>query len=557
MIDCHLLLDLSYSKRLPFLAYMLKLVIFLQMLFLHNTLKFRCPSSSSAKWMTRALLSKRRQLDDTPEVDVQSQYDAKRVQFQTKLGLNLEDPVFDIAHKTGQQMRKDRKKGHKPNKSKNKKSDVKTEPLKRFILGNGVEGLSSDSLLRVVESTAPYIFKRHQEDKLVLDDEDDDEDDEDDDEDDESNNGNKSEDHMFITDYGVDISALPPWERILFQSRNLRPSEKPSEEDRIRYFALCTASHFATVGSYVPSDVDSKIRGHCWYDRSEQVIAGQYEILKESLTWDASKVSKRVMFIDGQALSGHDGEALGSLMGAWGAFLRTGDASRARDVEERVEAELAREAAVFEKLRRSKPSPQSDAALLKVIAIVTHNVGDVDQGLSYWGNETMTPQMQELYQKYHRLSHERFERFGGSFGRAKTVYAKLLSAEGHRNYPLREAKCLRQHTDLLLPINPFLENWGRIVATHPSLSHNDRVSVVRQLLRGCDSSNRAWCVPNQIGYYRALYGVASAIEIESVIKDLEKDCKRVFKEHDMRHHLGISDEAFISSLGRQCRQLLS
>lgn len=514
---------------------------------------FKLRFSSTKDSLGRSnLFSKRRQLDDSPEIDTQSQYDVKRVQFQTKLGLNLENPVFDIAHKTGLQMRKDRKRGHKPNKV--KKMTTLNEPPKRFMLGNGVEGLSPDSLLRVVESTAPYIFKRHQEDKLVLDDEEDDDDDDDDGDD--NINEEEIKRSAYVTDYGIDISTLPPWERILFESRDLRPSEKPTEEDRIRYFGLCTASHFATVGSYVPSDVDSKIRGHCWYDRSEQVLVEQYHILKESLTWDASKVSKRVMFIDGKALSGHDGEALGSLMGAWGAFLRIGDTARAREVEEKVESELAREAAVFDKLCRSKPSPQADAALLKVIAIITHNVGDVDQGLSYWGNETMTPHRHDLHNKFNRLSHERFERFGGAFGRAKTVYAKLLSAEGHRNYPLREAKCLRQHPDLLLPINPFLENWGRIVATHPGLTHIDRVSVVRQLLRGCDNTNRAWCVPNQIGYYRALYGISSAIEIENIMKDLDKDCKRVFKEHEMRHHLGISDETFISNLGRQCRQLL-
>jgi hypothetical protein len=165
--------------------------------------------------------------------------------------------------------------------------------------------------------------------------------------------------------------------------------------------------------------------------------------------------------------------------------------------------------------------------------------------------------MHTLQQKYSRLSHERYDRFNGVYGQAKAVYSKLLSAEGHRNYPLREAKCLRQHTDLLLPINPFLENWGRTVATHSSLSHNDRVSIVRQLLRGCDSTQRAWCVPNQIGYYRALYGISSAIEMDTIMKDMDKDCRRVYKEHEMRHHLGISDESFISNLGKQCRMILS
>ena len=58
--------------------------------------------------------------------------------------------------------------------------------------------------------------------------------------------------------------------------------------------------------------------------------------------------------------------------------------------------------------------------------------------------------------KFSRLAHERNERYGGEFFRAKIIYKELLSAEGHRHYPLREPKCLRMTPDLMLPLGIFV-----------------------------------------------------------------------------------------------------
>lgn len=148
------------------------------------------------------------------------------------------------------------------------------------------------------------------------------------------------------------------------------------------------------------------------------------------------------------------------------------------------------------------------------------------------------------------------DRFSGEFLRAKRIYHELISAEGHRHYPLREARCLRSTPDLMLPIGPWLENWGRIIGTHPELTHEDRVQVAKQLLRGCDSSSRAWCVPNQKGYYRALYGLFSVTSMEGIVRDLDKDCVQVLKDHEMRHHLSLSDEAYARRLGERAREIL-
>ena len=56
------------------------------------------------------------------------------------------------------------------------------------------------------------------------------------------------------------------------------------------------------------------------------MILAQFQILKNALRWDVDAVSKRNMRIReidrDHPISGHDGEWLGVLGGAWGAFLR-------------------------------------------------------------------------------------------------------------------------------------------------------------------------------------------------------------------------------------------
>lgn len=61
-------------------------------------------------------------------------------------------------------------------------------------------------------------------------------------------------------------------------------------------------------------------------DPSPGVIEAQFKVLKNALHWDVDAVSKRNMRINEidklYPISGHDGEWLGVLGGAWGAFLR-------------------------------------------------------------------------------------------------------------------------------------------------------------------------------------------------------------------------------------------
>ena len=74
-----------------------------------------------------------------------------------------------------------------------------------------------------------------------------------------------------------------------------------------------------------------------------------------------------------------------------------------------------------------------------------------------------------------------------------------LSAEGHRHYPLRPVKALRRSPVTLLPLCPFLDEWGSVVAQLEESSE-----VLAALVMGCKR------VQGQQGYYRAIAGMLAA-----------------------------------------------
>src|SRR5688572_8500965 len=81
--------------------------------------------------------------------------------------------------------------------------------------------------------------------------------------------------------------------RIILHAHSLKPSSRPSEAETEDYFALCLAAHHATVGTFVPTDVDSKIRGHLWMNRSRDSARRMFQLAVHAMQWDISRVSTR------------------------------------------------------------------------------------------------------------------------------------------------------------------------------------------------------------------------------------------------------------------------
>lgn len=341
------------------------------------------------------------------------------------------------------------------------------------------------------------------------------------------------------------------WWSILLAADRVEAHEVPTAAQRTDYFALCVAAHFASVATYVPTDVDAKIRHALWFDQTDRdELLRMRDIALTLERWDVSGVSARIVHVDGfGALSGHDGERLSVLCGGMLGFANVHDEANTKLFEDAVDAELAREARAFDHLTRVKGR---ECDLVNLAAILTHNAGDVMQSLGAKGAKSFV-EAQRL--RFGDLARERFERYGGAFGRAAAIYRDLCASEGHRNYPLREVKLLRAHEDLLLPMGPFLDEWGAKLARWPKWKSAERAAVVAGLVDGCRR------VQGQHAYYRALAGFDRAhpngLESAELTQHWTSSVKKELKDSAMRQKLAVKRESFESSYAKRVRQILS
>jgi len=337
---------------------------------------------------------------------------------------------------------------------------------------------------------------------------------------------------------------------VIAAGAGLAASEEPDEAAWTDYFTLCLAVHFGTVATYVPSDVDTKIRDRLWFrDRDHDELQRQKDVTLAMLEWDAAPVSQRIVTAGKFGpISGHDGERLSVLCGGLLGLLRAGDVKSADHFEAIIDDELSREARTFDSLANQ---PGRERELLVLASALTHNAGDVDQGLSARKGRRWS---RSAYDRFGRLAHERPERYGGAFARASRLYREIMASEGHRHYPLRDVRCLRSHPELLLPTGPFLDDWGRRLATWPGFELPERAEVVTGLVHGVRR------VKGQVGYDRALAGFDAAhpagISSPALTSCLPASVRRALRDHDLRRRISIRQASFESTLAKRTRKLL-
>ena len=340
------------------------------------------------------------------------------------------------------------------------------------------------------------------------------------------------------------------WWSILRHAELLEASDAPTPRQRTDYFALCLAVHCASVASYVPTDVDAKIRHALWFEpMPEEELALMRELALYHGAWEVRRISARVVEVEGAGpVSGHDGERLSVLCGAMMGMLAAGRSDDAAVFEQAVDEELAREARAFDTLATARGR---EVELLNLCNALTHNTGDVMQAIERKGTKGIGD-AQKL--RFADLARERFERYGGAFGKAAAIYRELLASEGHRHYPLREQKLLRASHELLLPLGPFMDAWGERLARWPKWSAKDRAAVVGSLLDGCRK------VPGQEAYYRALAGfdksVPGGLESRELDAHFASAARRELKDANLRKKLAVRRESFESSYAKRARALL-
>jgi hypothetical protein len=246
--------------------------------------------------------------------------------------------------------------------------------------------------------------------------------------------------------------------------------------------------------------------------------------------WTEDGISVRSV----RGVSGHNGEHWSAIAGGLGRMLELGDRQPAEEAQAAIEAEIDREQAVFDAVA---VEPDAELDVLRLSMTLAHNRGDLTQGMGFWKKTPVTaPVMAHLSAR-------------GRFDLAVRIYQQTgLSTEGHRHYPLRPVKALRQSPDTLLPLGPFLDEWGSVVAQLEESSE-----VLAALVVGCKK------VPGQQGYYRAIAGMLAAAPgaFERAAGRMPNGARSLLREAEMRKLIHVPRISFESMMRKRARTALA
>ena len=321
----------------------------------------------------------------------------------------------------------------------------------------------------------------------------------------------------------------PLGEKLLYIRRLLEfNGEEISHEE---YFLLCLCAHWATVGTFVPTDVDHLIRLKLWSAQQPvEVLSAMGDWTLRSLAWDYLPVTARLVRApSGACLSTHEGTWFSVAVGAYAA-LRVRLPAKAAELEEAMVIEAAREDGLFSELQASGQGLE----ILRACALLAHNFGDLDRVMDLWNLPENDPLRRRLYDAANPGS----SLFGGRMAAAGAMNQRYMATENHRHYALREARCLRRTAELLLPVAPFLDTWGSRVAQEKP---EDVAKVVGVLIDGWQRLK----VPTE-GYPRALAGILEAFPggMEKLNTYLPGRTERVLRAGPLRSLISLNQVRF-------------
>ena len=307
-------------------------------------------------------------------------------------------------------------------------------------------------------------------------------------------------------------------------------------EDAEGYFVLLLAAHFTTVATFVPTDVDQRIRQHAWAELSGARLASAVDRAEEVARWDMRPVSERHVVLDEEVLAGHQGEWLSVMAGALGRALALKDTAVVERTTAWIEAELTREAKLVKKARKKS----DDRTLLSLVTTVAHNLGDLSRVVDTWRPEHVAS---EQGLRYQRLGHEGGPRrdFDGSFVFAGELNKLLMAKENHRFLPLRVPRALRRERAFLLPFGPYFYDWGRLIGSTKQLEDAERAEILLALMRVHERRT------DELGCLRAIAGIDSVFDggVSKLARLLPADQTTAMQRAGVRLALRVAEKDFL------------
>ena len=299
------------------------------------------------------------------------------------------------------------------------------------------------------------------------------------------------------------------------------------------YLRLLLSAHWATVATFVPTDVDARIRHHAWAAmESEEEITRACDVVDEIAALDVHAVSARVVDSEHGTMCGHDGEWLGVRAGALGRAVALGAKSTIERLVDAMDRELDREARIFEEARATKGSAQR---ILSSATVIAHNLGDLSRVVDQWPVKDAA-----IQGRYLRLGHADAPTPRASFVLAGRINKEITALENHRFLALRKPRALRNARSLLLPIGPWFDAWGETIARAKEIEDRDRAEIAGALIEIHLSS------PEQQGCLRALAGLHRATRggLELYVPDIPARIRKEALRGKVREAIDVSEERF-------------
>lgn len=329
---------------------------------------------------------------------------------------------------------------------------------KQLQSGLTLNGIAPNILLKNVENTAPFLFKGE------------------------------------LDTTGPSRAFLA---KLIFYKKNLNQLKNI---DLTEYFHICLSAHWATAGTFVPTDVDNQIREGLWkHGDIGRHIERMAKLTIASWTWDYTQVTNRKSFNPSrnQVMSTHEGTWLSVAIGAYCALIKNKKMELAAEVADVILAEVDKEESLLLELREKRDHTN----YLRSSALMAHNFGDLDRVIDQWEMSDDDPFKKRIYKLGHRLN----ESYSPILYYTGLVNKEFLSVENHRHMSLRQPKCLRNSHRYLVPVGPFMDDWGAVLGSAKELTMTEKAEIIAALFEGHGRQNHAF------GYVRAFRGLIKSL----------------------------------------------
>ncbi|MDH5415579.1 MAG: hypothetical protein OEW87_15690, partial [Flavobacteriaceae bacterium] len=120
--------------------------------------------------------------------------------------------------------------------------------------------------------------------------------------------------------------------------------------------------------------------------------------------------------------------------------------------------------------------------------LLAHNFGDLDRVMVAWQMEVSDPFCKSIFKLGHKLN----DAYSDILVYTGKVNKEFTSPENHRHLSLRKPKCLRKSKDFLIPVGPFMDDWGATVGACDKLSLEEKAEIVVALFDGWNREKQAF-----------------------------------------------------------------